>query len=58
MRNIYYFARKEDRDIKEKEMKKNSLKYQLHTNKKRSIKQIDKSGDECGCPYEIIVYMN
>lgn len=58
MRNIYYFARKEDRDIKEKEVKKNSLKYQLHTNKKRSIKQIDKSGNECECPYEIIVYMD
>lgn len=58
MRNIYYFARKKDRDIKEKEVKKNGLKYQLYTNKKRSIKQIDKSGKEYECPYEIIVYMD
>ena len=34
MRNIYYFARKEDRNIKEKEVKKNGLKDQLLTNKK------------------------
>ena len=34
MRNIYYFARKEDRNIKEKVVKKNGLKDQLLTNKK------------------------
>ena len=34
MRNIYYFARKEDRNIKEKEVKKNGLKDQLLTNEK------------------------
>ncbi|WP_270845733.1 hypothetical protein [Thomasclavelia ramosa] len=58
MRNIYYFARKEDRNIKEKEVKKNVLKYQLFTNKKRSIKRVDESGNECEFPYEIIVYMD